>query len=102
MVYLKTMKKLNETLRKELIAIINETIVEQFPDTGLELIDIELKGDSHNRLVCVYLDKEGGITLNDCSEFSKRLSVVLDVKDPIKEHYTLEVSSPGGRRKNIF
>jgi ribosome maturation factor RimP len=95
------MKEREKTLRKKLIDIINETIDEQFPDNGLELIDIELKGDSHNRLVRIYLDKAGGINLSDCSEFSKRLSVVLDVKDPIKEQYTLEVSSPGGRKKNI-
>lgn len=96
------MKESKGALRKELIDIIKETINEQFPDKGLELIDIELKGDSSNRLLRVFLDKEGGISLNDCSEFSKRLSVVLDVHDPIKDRYTLEVSSPGGRKRNIF
>jgi ribosome maturation factor RimP len=94
------MKRRKAALRKELMAIINETITEQFPRQGLELIDIELKGEISNRLVQVYLDKDGGITLDDCAEFSKRLSTVLDVKNPIKEHYTLEVSSPGGRRKH--
>ncbi len=94
------MKRREGTLRKELMAIINETITEQFPQQGIELVDIEIKGETSNRLVRVYLDKEGGITLNDCAEFSKRLSTVLDVKNPIKDHYTLEVSSPGGRRKH--
>jgi ribosome maturation factor RimP len=95
------MKEREGTLRKQLIDIIQETISEQFADGGYELIDIELKGDSSNRLVRIYLNKEGGITLSDCTEFSKRLSVILDVKDPIQEPYTLEVSSPGGRKKNV-
>jgi ribosome maturation factor RimP len=96
------MKEGKATLRQELIDSIQETIAEQFPDKGYEFINLELTGGSANRLLRVYLDKEGGITLNDCTEFSKRLSVVLDVKDLIKEHYTLEVSSPGGRKKKVF
>jgi ribosome maturation factor RimP len=89
-------------MRKELIVIVLETIAEQFPESGLELIDLEFTGSAGNRLVRVYLNKEGGISLDECAEFSKRLSVVLDLKDPIKDIYTLEVSSPGGRKKNIL
>ncbi len=96
------MKECTDTLREELIRIAQETIAEQFAESGFELIDIELKSKTDNCLVCIYLDKEGGIILDDCSEFSKRLSVVLDVKNPIKKAYTLEVSSPGGRKKNIL
>ena len=43
----------------------------------------------------VFLDKEGGIDLDDCQMVSEQLSQVLDEKDPIKENYLLEVSSPG-------
>ena len=43
----------------------------------------------------MFLDKEGGIDLDDCQMVSEQLSQVLDEKDPIKENYLLEVSSPG-------
>jgi ribosome maturation factor RimP len=43
----------------------------------------------------VYIDQEEGITLDDCAAVSHQLSGVLDVEDPIREHYRLEVSSPG-------
>jgi len=43
----------------------------------------------------VYIDNEDGISVEDCQTVSYHVSGVLDVEDPIKEHYTLEVSSPG-------
>ena len=43
----------------------------------------------------VYIDHEDGITLDDCTSVSHQLSGVLDVEDPIRGHYDLEVSSPG-------
>ncbi len=46
-------------------------------------------------LLQIYIDKEGGITLEDCIKFNKYLNNVLDEKDPIPTSYVLEVSSPG-------
>lgn len=43
----------------------------------------------------VFIDKENGVTLNDCEQFSRALSTVLDVEDPLPAAYVLEVSSPG-------
>ena len=43
----------------------------------------------------VFIDKEGGVDLEDCQAVSEKLSKVLDEKDPIQENYLLEVSSPG-------
>ena len=62
---------------------------------GMELIHVEcLK--MHSRWVFrLYLDKEGGVTLNDCTEVSNQLGDVLDVHDLSRGPYTLEVSSPG-------
>jgi ribosome maturation factor RimP len=60
----------------------------------VELFDIELSGRD-KLLLRITIDKEGGVTLNDCERFSKSLEAILDVEDPIPVSYTLEVSSPG-------
>ncbi|MCK7504408.1 MAG: ribosome maturation factor RimP [Desulfobacterales bacterium] len=62
---------------------------------GMELIHVEcLK--MHSRWVFrLYLDKEGGVSLDDCTEVSNQLGDVLDVHDLSRGPYTLEVSSPG-------
>ncbi|HXH02985.1 MAG TPA: ribosome maturation factor RimP [Candidatus Competibacteraceae bacterium] len=62
---------------------------------GYELVGIEFHPNSVNALLRVYIDKDGGITLDDCQLVSHRVSGLLDVEDPIHGHYTLEVSSPG-------
>jgi len=60
----------------------------------VELFGIELLGKG-KVLLRVFIDKDKGITLDDCERFSKSLAVVLDVENPISGSYTLEVSSPG-------
>jgi ribosome maturation factor RimP len=62
---------------------------------GIELIDIEYKPGRHRGLLRVYIDKEGGVTLNDCENVSRQIGTVLDVEDVIQGAYVLEVSSPG-------
>jgi ribosome maturation factor RimP len=63
---------------------------------GYELVGVEyLAGRESGSLLRVYIDQEQGITLDDCTAVSRQLSAVLDVEDPVKENYTLEVSSPG-------
>ena len=62
---------------------------------GYELVGVEFGGGAGNRLLRVYIDAPGGIGVDDCAAVSERLSVALDVDDPIREAYTLEVSSPG-------
>jgi ribosome maturation factor RimP len=64
-------------------------------DCGYELFDIGLLGVGKRTLLRVFIDKEGGVTLDDCEIFSRRLEALLDVEDPIVGPYTLEVSSPG-------
>lgn len=60
----------------------------------LEIFDISLTGRDRV-LLRVTIDKEGGVTLEDCEKFSRNLEAILDVEDPIPVSYTLEVSSPG-------
>jgi ribosome maturation factor RimP len=63
---------------------------------GYELVGVELFRKGHfGSVLRVYIDREGGINLDDCGAVSHQLSGVLDVEDPISEHYDLEVSSPG-------
>ena len=62
---------------------------------GIELVDIELNKMRRKALLRVYIDKEDGITIDDCEQVSRELEGVLDVEDPIPYSYVLEVSSPG-------
>jgi len=62
---------------------------------ALELVDIEFKREVRGWVLRIYIDKEGGVSLNDCTLVSQQLGDVLDVEDPIDTPYILEVSSPG-------
>ncbi len=62
---------------------------------GLQLWGIEYLGQGRHTLLRIYLDKEGGINIDDCADASRHISSILDVEDPISSEYTLEVSSPG-------
>jgi ribosome maturation factor RimP len=65
---------------------------------GLELVDIEWHQGRGTSLLCVFIDKEGGVTVDDCANVSWELGLLLDVEDVIEHSYTLEVSSPGINR----
>lgn len=62
---------------------------------GLELVDIEFGRVGPDAVLRLFIDKEGGVLLDDCAALSRELSMVLDVEDVIACNYTLEVSSPG-------
>jgi len=63
---------------------------------GYELVGVEYQtGGGDGGLLRVYIDSEDGISADDCQKVSYLVSGVLDVKDPIRGHYTLEISSPG-------
>ena len=80
-----------DTMREDLWALL-EPIVES---NGMELIYAECLRMPSRWVVRVFLDKEGGITLDDCSLISQQAGDVLDVHDTPPGPYTLEVSSPG-------
>src|ERR1044072_1973385 len=65
---------------------------------GYELVDIEQASLGHHRVIRIYLDKPGGITLDDCAQFSRRLADAMDMNQIIPGAYHLEVSSPGLER----
>ena len=64
-------------------------------EMNFELVDVEYVKEGGNYFLRAYIDKEGGITINDCETVSRRLSELLDEADFIPDSYILEVSSPG-------
>ncbi|HOA81127.1 MAG TPA: ribosome maturation factor RimP [Defluviitaleaceae bacterium] len=62
---------------------------------NFELVDVEYVKEGTNWYLRVFIDKKGGITIDDCELVSKSLEKTLDKEDPIKNSYILEVSSPG-------
>lgn len=67
-------------------------------EAGLELVDVEYKKEGGNWYLRVFIDKPGGVDVDDCSHVSELLSERLDEVDPIPAAYFLEVSSPGAER----
>jgi ribosome maturation factor RimP len=81
------------------IALVIEQMLSDFLQTNqFELIDVEYVKESNNWFLRIYIDKVGGIDIDDCSRVSEYLSEQLDLKDPIPQAYFLEVSSPGAER----
>lgn len=62
---------------------------------GLDIIAVEYKTHSKDKLLSVFIDKKGGVNLDDCSALSLAIEPVLDEEDIISTGYILEVSSPG-------
>jgi ribosome maturation factor RimP len=62
---------------------------------GYELVEIEYLPNPKHGVVRLFIDKDSGIQVEDCTAVSKQISAVIDVEDPIPGHFNLEVSSPG-------
>jgi ribosome maturation factor RimP len=61
----------------------------------MELVDVEFGGGGGRQILRLFIDKPGGVSLDDCSSVSRAVSAALDVEDPLDGSYDLEVSSPG-------
>ena len=68
-------------------------------DFDAYVYDVEYVKEGSLKYLRIYVDKDSGIFIDDCENISRAISVILDEKDPIKENYILEVSSPGIERK---
>ncbi len=68
-------------------------------ENNLELVHTQIVGASKSLTVRVFIDKEGGVTHDDCSLVSRNLDAILDTEDFIPGNYLLEVSSPGLERE---
>jgi ribosome maturation factor RimP len=68
-------------------------------ESELELVHVEIAGTNRDSVVRIFIDKEGGVGLDDCSAVSQKVESVLDEEDFIPTRYVLEVSSPGIERQ---
>ena len=80
--------------REHIEDLIAKEVEQIIAGTALELVDVEYVREK-NWYLRVFIDKDGGVDLEDCQRVSEALSKVLDEKDPIQDNYLLEVSSPG-------
>lgn len=67
-------------------------------EEGCEIWDVEYVKEASGFVLRVYIDKEGGVSIDDCERVSRRLDPLLDEADPIPDSYTFEVSSAGAER----
>jgi ribosome maturation factor RimP len=83
------------TLQAELLEKLRPTLERIVDFAGMELVHAEARPESGGLVLRLFIDREGGVTLDDCATVSRQVSAQLDLEDPIPGHYTLEVSSPG-------
>lgn len=81
--------------KKDIESVTEKLLQPILDENNFECVDIEFLQEAGSWFLRVYLDKEEGITINDCELVSRALEKELDKKDPIKDPYILEVSSPG-------
>lgn len=81
------MGKVKEEVERLVLSILKEE--------GLELVDIEYKMGRDRGILRLYIDKPGGLKIDDCERLSKKIDPILERSDIIRSHYLLEVSSPG-------
>ncbi len=74
---------------------LNELLQPLVEDLGYEFIGVEYNSNPKHSLLRIYIDHENGVGIEDCEIVSRETAALLDVKDPIRSHYNLEVSSPG-------
>jgi ribosome maturation factor RimP len=82
-------------MANEIIREIEALVAPILADFGIELVDLEFKREGRDWFLRLFIDKPGGVTLDDCAAVSREVDTVLEVEDLIDTAYRLEVSSPG-------
>jgi len=82
-------------MSKEIIDRVNGIATSILFNEGMELVEIEYRREAKGWVLRLFIDKEGGASIDDCSRISQEIGRSLDVEDFILTPYTLEVSSPG-------
>lgn len=80
---------------RSVIAQVERLLLPLLSDGGMELVEVSYKLGKGRGLLQLFIDKPGGVTIDDCQSVSRELSAILDVEDVIPGAYVLEVSSPG-------
>jgi len=88
------MREQKNRIVEEAARIVAPVLEEQ----AMELVDVELRTEGRDLVLTIFLDKEGGITLDDCVAVSQEVGTLFDVENLIDRAYRLEVSSPGLER----
>jgi ribosome maturation factor RimP len=81
--------------KEEILEKVRQIAAPLAAQEGLELVDVEMGGPGGRQTLRIFIDKAGGISLEDCTSVSRAVSAALDVEDFIDGTYDLEVSSPG-------
>ena len=89
---------MSKNSKKSITSSVREMAEEMLKSTEMELIDIEYVKEGPFKYLKIYIDKPGGITVDDTADISRTLNKKLDEADLIDEQYFLEVSSPGVER----
>ena len=82
-------------MSKEIMDRVHAMVNPIFSNEGMELVEVEYRREARGWVLRLYVDKEGGVTLDDCTRVSQEVGRILDMEDFISIPYTLEVSSPG-------
>ncbi len=81
--------------KEEILEKVRQLAAPLATQEGMELVDVEFGGGGGRQILRIYIDRQGGVSLEDCTSVSRALSAALDVEDPLQGSYDLEVSSPG-------
>jgi ribosome maturation factor RimP len=84
--------------KTNIVEKVEEIITPCVQESGLELVDVEFVKEGGSWYLRIFIDKPGGIDLEDCGQLSQKIDRLLDEKDLIPQSYHLEVSSPGIER----
>lgn len=74
---------------------IEELVTPVIIENHLELVDVDYKKEGKNWFLRIFIDKEGGVTVDDCTQVSRHIEDLIDVEEVVPTSYVLEVSSPG-------
>ncbi len=85
-------------LSNQVVEKTEELVTPILDEMNLYLVDVEFEKEGKNWFLRVYIDKDGGVDIEECGKVSEQLSEKLDENDPVSVPYFLEVSSPGVER----
>lgn len=89
----------NKSKKKPIAATVRELVRDAVEECGCTLWDVEYVKDAGGMNLIIYIDREDGISLDDCQTVNDAVEPILDEHDPIPDSYCLEISSPGLERE---
>ncbi len=90
-----------DSKKKNTVAVVEELAAPIAESLGLRIWDVRYLKEGSQWYLRIFIDKDGGVDINDCEKMSRAIDEPLDKADPIEGEYILEVSSPGVERELI-